>query len=381
MDNIEPAVRQARKANPAANSELLTARSVEANVFQSISDILSRSGEVRELTKEGKVKVVGAVYDIATGSVRWLGAHPEQSSLVFGKPRSDDPHAGHGGAAAHTAVAGAKATKANGSSHSESGNAGQSTPAGGGHGAVGLPTPQQAFEMLRDGNQRFFSGAPQHPHCDKERLASTAKGQHPYATVLSCADSRVPVERLFDQGIGDVFVVRFAGNVADTDEIASIEYATGHLGTPLLVVLGHSSCGAVSAVVGNAELHGCLPALVDNIQPAVARARNANPGLGGDPLIAAAIRANVFQSMNDLLANSPGVRKLVEAGKLRIVGGMYDLASGKVEWLRDPLTADGADPKPAAAPSAKPADAPQSSAEPAESAKDAHGEHDGHGGR
>lgn len=421
VDKIEPAVRQARKANPAAKSDLLVARAIEANVFQSIADIIERSPEIREQAKEGTVKVVGAVYDLSTGTVRWLGQHPEQSSLVFSnrppgsvkapsaqagntsakagghdapKPNAPkasahaakpDPHgvnpdAQTGKDAGHaTKVAGATAEKKDGGSHGG---------AAAGHDAYALPSSEQVLELLRDGNLRFAGGAAQHPHTDKQRLESTAKGQHPIATVLTCADSRVPSERIFDQGIGDIFVVRFAGNVADVDQIASIEYATGHLGTPLLVVLGHTSCGAVGAVASNAELHGSLPKLVDNIQPAVARTRNANPGLTGNPLVAAAIRANVFQSMNDVLANSSGVRKLVESGKLRIVGGVYDIVSGKIEWLSDPLAVGGDAAKTgtvsAKSPeSTKPNAEPQTNEDPKESKEApattaAPGDHGGH---
>lgn len=396
VDNIEPAVRQARKANPAAKSDLLVTRAIEANVFQSIADLLERSPEIREQAKEGNIKVIGAVYDLSTGTVRWLGQHPEQSSLVFnnrpaGSPKPGAAHAGnaptkaggHDAPKAHASKATAAGPSGKSDAHGSNSDAQSPTDAGHGtrvagataekgkdghggsgtvHGDYALPSSEQVLEMLRDGNQRFATGAEQHPHTDKQRLESTAKGQHPIATVLTCADSRVPSERIFDQGIGDVFVVRFAGNVADVDQIASIEYATGHLGTPLLVVLGHTSCGAVGAVASNAELHGSLPKLVDNIQPAVARTRNANPGLTGNPLVAAAIRANVFQSMNDLLANSSSVRKLVEAGKLRIVGGVYDIVSGKIDWLSDPLCVGGEAAKPVGD-STKPADSPKTSGE------------------
>src|SRR5512143_4155712 len=104
-------------------------------------------------------------------------------------------------------------------------------------------SPDAALAMLQDGNARFAAGKPQHPHQDKARRVQTAtKGQTPFATILSCSDARAPVELLFDQGVGDLFVVRVAGNVAGVDEIASMEYAADHLHTPLLVILGHSKC-------------------------------------------------------------------------------------------------------------------------------------------
>jgi len=124
----------------------------------------------------------------------------------------------------------------------------------------------EAIKVLKEGNSRCMSGAPKHPNQDQEcRLLTATMGQRPYATVLSCSDSRVPVEILFDTGIGDLFVIRIAGNVADVDEVGTIEYGVDHLGTPVLVVLGHTRCGAVTAVAQGAKLHGSIPQLVDNI--------------------------------------------------------------------------------------------------------------------
>ncbi|HLP09696.1 MAG TPA: methyl-accepting chemotaxis protein [Opitutaceae bacterium] len=198
---------------------------------------------------------------------------------------------------------------------------------------VATPSPTDSLQALRDGNARFASGAGQHPHQDATRRAEVTGGQTPFATVLTCADSRVPAEVLFDQGIGDIFVVRVAGNVADTDEIGTIEYGVGHLHTPLLVVLGHSGCGAVKAVVEGATVHGCIPELVDNIIPAVERARAANPSADAAHLMPEAVKANVLVAIEDLLKRSAEARELVQAGKLQIVGAIYDLATGKVDWL------------------------------------------------
>ena len=358
VEKIEPAVRETRKANPAAQNNVLLGRAIEANVFNSIQDVLERSSEIRELTKEGRVRIVGAVYDIVGGGVRWLGPHPEQSKIIYSNKRVEPVEERHAAPkrptqGVKTLVAGTKAEK-HGGGHAV-GGAGASQPSGGadgntrGRGAAGggmasAASVDHAIGALREGNERFASGAMQNPRRDRERRLATSRGQKPIATVLACSDSRVPVERLFDQGIGDLFVVRFAGNVADTDQIASIEYATGHLETPVLVVLGHTACGAVTAVANGAELHGSLPGLVDNIRPAVARAREANPGLSGNPLLAAAIRANVQQAMSDVLKRSAAVRRRVEEGTLKIVGGVYNLASGKVEWLSDSGTIKHADP-------------------------------------
>lgn len=163
-------------------------------------------------------------------------------------------------------------------------------------------TPDEAIERLTQGNVRYHSGEPEHPRSDAQRMQQTTEhGQHPFATVITCSDSRVPVERVFDQGIGDVFTIRVAGNVCDTDEIGSIEYGVDHLGTPLFVVLGHTGCGAVTAVVTGAELHGSIPPLVDNIGPAVAKASKAHPSLHGQDLVPEAVKANVWQSIDDLV--------------------------------------------------------------------------------
>ena len=195
-------------------------------------------------------------------------------------------------------------------------------------------TPQQVLDGLKDGNSRYVEGKSVHPNLDSARREATAKdGQHPNVTILSCSDSRVPVELLFDQGIGDVFVVRVAGNVCNVDEAGSIEYGVDHVGTPLLVVLGHSGCGAVTAVTMDAELHGNVAPLVAGIRPAVVRAKKEHPELHGKDLVPAAIEANVRQSIDDLLKISPVVRERVKDGKLKVVGALYDLKSGKIRWL------------------------------------------------
>lgn len=191
-----------------------------------------------------------------------------------------------------------------------------------------------ALKLLRDGNARFAAGECQHPHCDKARLIDTDEhGQHPFATIVACSDSRVPVEILFDEGFGDLFVIRVAGNVCDTDEAGSIEYGVGHLGTHLLVVLGHTSCGAVTAVATHAELHGNIPQLVDNIKPAVEVAEHEHPELKGKELIEAAVRTNVWHSIEDLLRVSDETRELITTGKLQVIGAIYDLHSGRVEFM------------------------------------------------
>jgi carbonic anhydrase len=193
-------------------------------------------------------------------------------------------------------------------------------------------TPDQALKNLKDGNARYLAGKSQHPRQDARRRAETVSGgQHPFAIILSCADSREPVEILFDQGIGDLFVVRVAGNVADVDELGTMEYGADHLGAPLIVVLGHAKCGAVTAVVKGEHVSGNIPALVDNIIPAATKSKAKN--LTGDALIADAVKANVMQSIEDTFINSDVLRERVAGGKLKILGAVYDLEKGTVEWM------------------------------------------------
>lgn len=191
---------------------------------------------------------------------------------------------------------------------------------------------EQALQMLKEGNARFLAGQATRPNLTPERIADTfANGQHPFVTIISCSDSRVPVEHIFDRGIGDLFVIRVAGNVADSDEIGTAEYGAGHLLTPLILVLGHTRCGAVTAVVKGDKVGGSIPKLVDNIIPAAERAKG--KGLTGDALILDAIRENVYQSISDLRAHSEELQHLEHAGKVKIVGAVYQIESGNVEWL------------------------------------------------
>lgn len=185
--------------------------------------------------------------------------------------------------------------------------------------------------LLKEGNNRFAAGKPQYPHQEPSRRAEVAKGQEPFATVLACSDSRDPVELIFDRGVGDIFVVRVAGNIAGSSELATIEYGVGHLNTPLLVVMGHTKCGAVTAVAKGAELHGHLHALAEKIKPAVEKAKAGTPE--ADELVPKSIQANVWQAIEDIIKESGEVREKLAAGKLSILGAVYDLENGKVTWL------------------------------------------------
>jgi carbonic anhydrase len=193
--------------------------------------------------------------------------------------------------------------------------------------------PADPLGELISGNAEYLKDKPRHLHQDALRRKDTSEAQHPFATIVSCSDSRVPPEILFNQGLGDLFSVRVAGNVVDTDEMGSVEYGVDHIGTPLLVVLGHTRCGAVTAVATHAETHGHIPALLEKVRPAVEATKARFPDRADKDLVPEAIKANVLHTMADLLKNSPGVRERAKAGKLTVVGGVYDISTGAVEWL------------------------------------------------
>lgn len=194
-------------------------------------------------------------------------------------------------------------------------------------------TPDEAFQALADGNKRYVAGQAQHAGQSQERRTKTAKGQRPFASIVSCSDSRVPVEIVFDQGVGDLFLVRVAGNVVNTDELGSMEYGTEHLHTPVLIIMGHTKCGAVVATVQDAEVHGSIPALLKTIRPAVARAKHDHPDLKDDALVAEATKVNVWLGIENTFKNSATIRNLVKASKLKVIGALYDVELGNVIWL------------------------------------------------
>ncbi len=210
------------------------------------------------------------------------------------------------------------------------------------------PNPDQALNRLKLGNSRFVKGESTFTHMDSARIKQAGEenqGDHAYATVITCSDSRVPVELLFDAGIMDTFVIRVAGNVCDTDEIGSIEYGLAHVNTPVMVVLGHTQCGAVTAVTKAAlgqghALERNIPPLVDNIGPAVAKIISLNPGADADHLIPLAIKENVWVGIRDLFMESPSTRDLVNQGKVKVIGAIYDVGTGKVNWLDESKVAD-----------------------------------------
>ena len=192
-------------------------------------------------------------------------------------------------------------------------------------------SPDQAFDRLMEGNARYIAGVTKRHDFAAEREALVS-GQNPYAGVLSCADSRIGPEFAFDTARGDIFVCRVAGNFVDPDNLASFEYAVDELKTPLLMVLGHESCGAVkaaiSAVVDKVALPGHLPALVAGVGPAV----EAVMSQGGD-LLANATRENVRRNVEILKTATPILSAAVGEGRIKVVGGLYRLQTGQVELI------------------------------------------------
>jgi carbonic anhydrase len=190
---------------------------------------------------------------------------------------------------------------------------------------------QSTLTLLKEGNIRYAEGKSFHPNIEAARRAElAAAGQEPMATILACSDSRDPVELIFDRGVGDVFVVRVAGNVAGLSELATMEYGVTHLGTPVLIVMGHSKCGAVTAAVNGAELHGHLPSLISLIKPAAEKAR---VSAAEEDLVPRSIELNVWQQVENIFARSALIREFAAAGKVTIIGAVYDIASGRVQWL------------------------------------------------
>ena len=194
-------------------------------------------------------------------------------------------------------------------------------------------TAAEALVRLREGNERFLRGEARFPTVQKEILADLAKGQQPYATILGCSDSRVPPELVFDAGFGELFVIRLAGNILSPEVAGTIQYAGVHLKTPLFVVLGHEGCGAVQAALQTLR-HGTrersrIEALLHNILPGLA---GVDPELPWEEQMRRAVEANVRWAVKTSLAMPEAQQRKVE-GVLKLVGAVYDLATGRVRFL------------------------------------------------
>lgn len=189
--------------------------------------------------------------------------------------------------------------------------------------AAGI-APTRSLQLLMNGNKRYTSGTARHDHQDASTRNSLIKSQHPFAVIVGCSDSRVPGEIIFDQGLGDLFSVRTAGEVQGDASVGSIEYAVEHLGTQLVVVLGHESCGAVDAAIKGGHAPGHIGSLIEAIEPAVKSVKT-KPGSLLDNAVTANVKMVVSQLRSDAL-----LRERIETGKLRVVGARYDLHTGVV---------------------------------------------------
>ena len=194
--------------------------------------------------------------------------------------------------------------------------------------ATARPTPDQALQRLVDGNARFVAGHPEHPNQSVARRVEVAGGQTPFAVVVTCSDSRVSPELYFDQGLGDLFVVRDAGHTLNDHVIGSIEYAIEHLKASIVIVVGHEKCGAVAAAVAGGRADGRIATIVEAIRPAVQETRNQ----AGDKTDNA-IRGNSRRVAKSLAVTAPILSHAVQSGEIKVFAARYDLASGRVELL------------------------------------------------
>ncbi|GJM08823.1 MAG: carbonic anhydrase [Lysobacteraceae bacterium] len=200
-----------------------------------------------------------------------------------------------------------------------------------------MKSAKQALSELKEGNKRYISGEAKSRSHESIRR-ETAGGQQPFAIILGCSDSRVPAELVFDQGVGDLFVIRVAGNIVAPSQIGSVEFAAEQFGTPLVVVLAHSKCGAVEATINELNRPSenrspNLKAIVDRVQPSVQTLMEANPNLDGDLLLHHAVRANCRASAYQLRHGSRILEQLIDEGTLEVVAAEYDLVSGVVEFF------------------------------------------------
>lgn len=204
-----------------------------------------------------------------------------------------------------------------------------------------MPAAAKSWQRLEAGNDRYARDVMEHPAQSPDRIREVAKGQHPFAIILSCSDSRIPPELVFDAGVGDLFVIRVAGNTADAAAIGSIEYGAAHLGAPLLVVLGHQRCGAVQAALSSLDADasnphpGHLDAFINPIVPAAKLAQQT----GGDDVPDLAVRENVRRVVEQLTHSQPVLAELVHARKLTIIGAVYNLDTARITPLPLPANA------------------------------------------
>lgn len=188
-------------------------------------------------------------------------------------------------------------------------------------------TFDESMNLLKEGNKRYSENKMIHPSQDLNKMLEVVQGQNPFAVILTCSDSRVVPEFIFDRGIGDLFIIRNAGNIVDTTVLGTIEYAIEHLHVPLVVVLGHSSCGAVTAAHKGDVCEGHLNSILAEINPIIDRNSETEFGLNNS------IRNNIEQCVDKIKISQPVINKFVVEGKVRIIGAYYDLSNGEVDFI------------------------------------------------
>ncbi len=291
LQRIDPAVQRAR-ALRTGTDPMVAAE--EENVQQTVSECLRRSAVLRGLAEQGKFKLLPARYRLSTGAVEWL---PERAFKLTAPPVTE-----------HAAPQ-----------------------------RRNVP-PHAAIVRLQEGHRRYLAAVQPKGDVSAQRRETLVSGQRPFAVVVTCADSRVAPEHLFDCGLGEIFVVRVAGNVLNDDVQASIEYAVEHTGASVVLVLGHAHCGAVKAACGargnkSQHLGPNLDRLIARIAPAVDLAHAEHHG--GDALVERAVELNVLGTLTALRASSHVVHELEHTGQLAVLGAVYQLDSGELKWLRE----------------------------------------------
>ncbi|MBK8569234.1 MAG: carbonic anhydrase [Nitrosomonadales bacterium] len=198
-------------------------------------------------------------------------------------------------------------------------------------------TPAMALELLKEGNRRFQSNLKANRNL-LQQASETSDGQHPFAIILSCIDSRTSVELIFDQGLGDVFSVRIAGNIMNEDILGSMEYGCKVAGAKIIVVLGHTNCGAIAGACDHIEM-GNLTALLNKIQPAVfnEKSETKNRSSSNPEFVEKVSTINIKRTIHTIMERSPILKELVETGAIGLVGGKHDIASGVVTFYDDTL--------------------------------------------
>jgi len=326
-------------ADMGANSDAdaIAAHAVRVNVFHTVDFLLKYSAPLREMVKKGQVEIQGGIYHLDSGKVEFMGRSPEQASLLstnLGLPPSMTREGGR--------------------------SSGYGPSARGEHGVrttVDSAIPaEEALKILKAGNERFAVGAPLAKHATpKMREALVNHGQAPLAAILGCADSRAPVNTLFDAMPGDLFVLRNAGNTcthAEGSMVGSLEFCCGKLGSKLILVMGHTKCGAIAGAAqtylaskegkGSQSAGSALEGLLIGLSRVAEQASNdLGPGVETEHLVSHTVKVNVFTSVEFLLKYSPSLRDMVMKGELEIQGAIYHLETGRVEFLgRSPKQAD-----------------------------------------